>query len=49
MIVIAAIDNKRQLLAFGGRRHRLWQWQWQSSMAAIAVVVDVNDPTTGGG
>jgi hypothetical protein len=50
MIVIATVDdNKQQLLAFGGCRRRHWQWRWQSSTAAIAVIVDVNDRTTGGG
>jgi hypothetical protein len=46
MIVIAAVDNKRQPLAFGGCCCRLWwQWQWQSSTAAIAVVVNVDNHT----
>jgi hypothetical protein len=49
MIAIAAVNNKQQPLAFDGCCHRLWQWRWQLSMAAIAVVVDTNDHTTGGG
>ena len=48
MVVIAAVDNKGQSLAFGGRCCQLWQWRWQPLTAAIAVVVDVNDRTTGG-
>jgi hypothetical protein len=47
MIIIAAVDDERQRLAFGGRRRRLWQWRWQLSTAAIAVIVDIDDRTTG--
>ena len=48
MIVIAAVVNKQQPLAFGGCCRQLWQWQWQLLTAAIAVVIDVNDHMTGG-
>jgi hypothetical protein len=40
MIAIAAVDDERQPLDFGGHLHRLWQWLWQSSAAVIAVIID---------
>ena len=48
MIVITAVNNERQPLAFGGHHCQLWQWQWQSSTAAIAVIIDVDNQMTGG-
>jgi hypothetical protein len=48
MIIIATVDDEQQLLAFGGRPRQLWQWRWQPSTAALAVIVDMDDRTTGG-
>jgi hypothetical protein len=48
MIVIAAVKDERQPLAFGGPRCQLWQRQWQLSTAAIAVVISVNNRMMGG-
>ena len=40
MIVIAAVNEEEQPLAFGGCHCRLWQWRWKTPMAAIAVIVN---------
>jgi len=49
MIIIAAVDDEQQPLAFGGHPRQLWQWRWQPSTATLAVIVDVDDRTMGGG